>query len=187
MSRWVWRAVLLGAVAVLLSTLFTGPLAIRSGSVTGSPAATGRAAPCLPGRAVAVMASPHIGAAQLAAVRYNSVPPTSGPHFSFTIAPGIYPEPVSAGLFVHALEHGHVAMLYAPASAPGTVAELRRLAKRYPRDVVVAPYPPLPAGVALTAWGRLDMQDRYDAGRAEAFVVALRGRYVHGWTRSDPC
>ena len=184
--RWAWRA---GAVALVTAAIvgsLSGPWRFLVGSVTGSPA-TSRPAPCLPGSAVPVMDSPHVSAAELAAVRYNSVPPTSGPHFGFTPAPGIYAGPLSEGLTVHAMEHGHVVIQYAPDTAPDTVRRLQRLAKHYGRDVILAPYPQLGHGIALTAWGRIDLLDSYDEGRAATFVEALRGRYVHGWTRPDGC
>ncbi len=184
--RWAWRlgAAALGTAAVV--SALNGPWNFLVGTVTGSRPVS-QAAPCLPGAAVPILDSPHVSAAQLPAVRYNSVPPTSGPHFGFTIAPGIYPRPLSTGLTVHAMEHGHIVIQYAPGTDPTTVGQLRRLAKRYPRDVVLAPYPGLGTGIALTAWGRIDLLDRYDEARATRFIEALRDRYVHGWTSPDPC
>jgi hypothetical protein len=133
------------------------------------------------------MDSPHISPAEADAVVYQTLPPTSGPHFTFTIAPGVYETPIPDGLAVHALEHGHIVIRYAPATADGDVAELGRLAKRYGADVVLAPYPRLGHGIALTAWGRIDRLDRYDEHRIAAFVEQLRGRYHHGWTVDDTC
>lgn len=182
-ERWVWRICTGGLAAAMVAALLAGPWNFLVGSVTGS-AATTRDAPCLPGRAVPIMDSPHLSPRELASVRYNSLPPTSGPHFAFTPATGIYTEPVSEGLTVHAMEHGHIVIQYAPGTA---VEDLRRFAKRYGRDVVLAPYPKLDAGIALTAWGRIDLLDRYDESRATSFVERLRNRYVHGWTNPTDC
>jgi hypothetical protein len=184
--RWAWRAgvAALGTAAVISS--LSGPWQFLVGSVTGSPA-TSQPAACLPGTAVPVLDSPHVSAAELASARYNSVPPTSGPHFGFTIAPGSYPGPLSAGLTVHAMEHGHVIIQYAPGTGPDPVRQLERLAKRYGRDVILAPYPGLASGIALTAWGRIDRIEQYDEARATRFIESLRNRYVHGWTRPDGC
>jgi hypothetical protein len=175
-----------GIAAIVVAVLLTGTWNFLLGSVTGSTATT-RPAPCLPGREVPVLDSPHIPPAKLASVRYNSIPPTSGPHFAFTLAPGIYTEPVSEGLSVHAMEHGHVVIQYAPGTPRPTVQRLQRLAKRYGRDVILAPYPKLNSGIALTAWGRIDLLDRYDESRTTSFIERLRNRYVHGWTRTIDC
>ena len=133
------------------------------------------------------MDSPHISPAAAGSVPYNSLPPTSGPHYPFTVATGIHTEPVAEGLTVHAMEHGHVVVQYAPTTPRNTVERLERLAKRYGKDVLLAPYPPLPHGVALTAWGRIEVLDELDEDRVVRFVEQLRGRYQHDWTREDDC
>lgn len=150
--RWPWRLAFMAGVAVLAALLVTGPYRLVFGAVAGSTAAR-RPAPCLPGRAVDVLDSPHVSPAQAASVRYDSLPPTSGPHYAFTVATGVYTSPVADGLTVHALEHGHVAIQYAPATPQDEVAALTRIARRYGADVVLAPYPELRHGIALTAWG----------------------------------
>jgi hypothetical protein len=183
--RWAWRAGAVGLVLAAVVGLFAGPWSFLLGSVVGSPAAS-RSEPCLPGREVPIMESPHIAERELASVRYNSLPPTSGPHFAFTAATGIYSEPVSEGLTVHAMEHGHVVIQYASVS-PDTVERLERFAKRYGKDVILAPHPKLGGGIALTAWGRIELLDTYDEDRMGDFVERLRDRYVHGWTRPEQC
>jgi hypothetical protein len=184
--RWLWRGTSLAAAAMMLALLATGPYQFVFGSVAGSTAAR-RDSPCLPGRAIEILDSPHISPAQAPSVRYDSLPPTSGPHYAFTIATGIYTRPIPDGLTVHALEHGHVAIQYAPGTAQDEINALTRIARRYGADVLLAPYPKLKAGIALTAWGRLDLLDHDDQRRIESFVERLRGRYVHGWARPDDC
>ncbi|MFS8521509.1 MAG: DUF3105 domain-containing protein, partial [Micromonosporaceae bacterium] len=185
--RLAWWAVVAALVLGVLAVLAAGPYRFLIGNATGSTAEPPRDAPCLPGEAVAIMDSPHISEAEADSVRYNSLPPTSGPHYAFTIATGVYDEPIDEGLTVHAMEHGHVVIQYAPTTAEREVADLRRLARRYGADVILAPYPPLTDGIALTAWGRLELLDTYDEERIVAFVEALRGRYRHGWTSDDDC
>jgi hypothetical protein len=185
-ARWAWRAVTLVVVAAVVTGLVLGPYrTLLVGSVAGSRAED-RPAPCLPGRAVDTMDSPHITQAQAASVRYNSDPPTSGPHFAFVAAPGRYGSPVQDGLTVHALEHGHVAIQYDPRTPTSAVGALTDIARRYPADVLLAPRPGL-TGIALTAWGRVDLLPSVDEHRIVAFIDALRGRYDHGWARTDPC
>jgi hypothetical protein len=177
-----WWALLLS----LSLTLVIGALAQNwgfiAGTLFGSPAEfTSRDDPDLPGVAVPVLDSPHIAVGEADGVRYNSVPPTSGPHFQTPPAPGIYDEPLADALTIHALEHGHVAIQYAPGTDAATVAALRKLGAEYPGQVIVAPYPRLDHGIALTAWGRLDRFDQFDKDRIVRFIVALSGRYDHGW------
>lgn len=184
-QRWLWRigAAVMAAAAV---TATIGPSGFLLGSVTGS-AATTRHASCLPGQEVPIMDSPHVSAAETAATRYNSTPPTSGPHFAFTVATGVYSDPVAEGLTVHAMEHGHIVIQYAPGTPRETVHRLTRLAKRYGKDVVLAPYPAINHGIALTAWGRIELMEQYNEHQATVFIERLRNRYVHGWTRADDC
>jgi Protein of unknown function (DUF3105) len=184
--RWLWRSGLLLAVAGIATLLALGPYNFSSATITGSKA-TQRNSPCLPGTAVPILDSPHISPARATSVHYDSVPPTSGPHFAATIATGVYPNPIPEGLTVHAMEHGHIVIQYAPNLPPDQVTALNLIARRYGADVVLAPYSKLTSGIALTAWGRIEQLDHYDEGQAVTFIEGLRGRYVHGWTYADDC
>jgi hypothetical protein len=190
-GRVAWRQRLLWG---LLALALTVPLGVATGyqwlpvlraQVAGSRAAgpLPTSTVALPGTEVPTLPSPHIARLGAPHAGYNSVPPTSGPHLAWTIAPGVYQESVPDELAVHALEHGHIVVRYAPSTAPDQVGLLARVARRYPRDVVLAPYPQLDSGVALTAWGRLDRLSTVDEARVDAFVNLLRGRYNHGWVR----
>jgi hypothetical protein len=187
-GRWMWRAAAAVLLLAMVATAFYSwhqYYVLRT--VAGSPGGDFREAPCLPGEPVEIMDSPHISEAEAEAVRYNSLPPTSGPHFPFTVSPGIYSRPVPEGLTVHAMEHGKVIIQYAHTTSDDDVAQLGRLARRYGADVVLAPYPPLTDGIALTAWGRLEVLESYDEGRIVSFIEALRGRYHHGWQVDEDC
>ncbi|NUP24789.1 MAG: DUF3105 domain-containing protein [Streptomyces sp.] len=185
-EKWLWRSATLAAFAGVIVTLAVGPYQLIFGSIAGSAAGT-RYAPCLPGEEVAILDSPHIPEAQGPSVRYNSRPPTSGPHFAFTVSPGIYDEQIRPGLFVHAMEHGHVVIHYSPTLGAAEIDKLAVIARRYGEDVVLTPGSDLPSAVALTAWGRIDTMDRLDEARITDFIERLRGRYNHGWTRPADC
>jgi uncharacterized protein DUF3105 len=184
--RWLWRTALLAAIAGGLALVGSGPYQTIFGSVVGSTAVQ-RDAPCLPGTPVGILDSPHISPARASLVRYDSVPPTSGPHFAVTVATGIYPNPIPEGLTVHAMEHGHIVIQYAPDLPAAQVQALTRIARRLGADVVLAPYPKLRAGIALTAWGRIELLGHMDGSRVTTFVEGLRGRYDHGWTHATDC
>jgi Protein of unknown function (DUF3105) len=139
----------------------------------------------LPGQEVPTLSSPHIPYIGASHEPYNTVPPTSGPHVPFTVAPGVYREAIPEELQVHALEHGHVLVQYAPDTPSDEVRALEDVARRYPRQVVVAPYAKLPRGLALTAWGRIGLLDDVDRDQIDAFVEAFAGRYNHGWRTGE--
>ncbi len=112
---------------------------------------------------------------------YRTVPPTSGSHSARVFAPGVYRDPVPEELQIHVLEHGHVLLQYAPGTPAADIAALERIGRRHPRDVVVAPYPKLEAGVALTGWQRLQRLPGLDEGAIKDFITKVARRYDHSW------
>jgi hypothetical protein len=179
--RIAWWAVI--AVAGLLVFAETNlSWATFAGSRTPTPPPFNAVA--LPGREVPMLPSYHIPYIGMPHIPYNSVPPTSGPHVPWVIMTGIYTEPIANELLVHALEHGHINILYSPATPAAQVAVLRSIALRFPRDVVLAPYPELRSGIALTAWGRIENLHSANREVIVTFIVDLRGRYTHGWSKS---
>jgi hypothetical protein len=184
--RWAWRtaAVTLGLAA--LGLLLMGPYRQFLVASAAGSSAEDRPAPCLPGQTRPLLDSPHVSQAEAAQTRYNSDPPTSGPHYAFVTPTSIYSTPLADGLTIHALEHGHIVIQYSTSSPPSTVALLNSVARHYPADVILAPRPGL-EGRALTAWGRIARLAEFDEDQIIAFVEALRGRYNHGWTRPDDC
>ncbi len=109
---------------------------------------------------------------------YRTVPPTSGAHSLRVLATGVYREPLPEEAQVQVLAHGHVLVQYAPGS---DVPALERIARGHPRKVVIAPYPVLGQGIALTGWQRMQLLDEADPVAIEAFIAAVAGRYRHGW------
>jgi hypothetical protein len=175
-------------VRLLLVALAAGMIAMATVGSGGAPQAAGTAS----GRDVPIMPSPHIHLGE-AHRPYNSLPPTSGPHYPDTVGTGVYREELPEEIQVHALEHGHVLIQYAPQLAAPAVRELERLGRRYLREVIVAPYRKLAPHarrgqpIALTAWARIDRLATVDAGRIAGFVRAFSGRYNHGsWHGGEP-
>lgn len=186
LTRLLWRSGTALALCGLLGYVVVYAWPGLAGNAVGSTAAQ-RPDPCLPGQAVPLLDSPHVSQTEAARIEYNSLPPTSGPHFSFAPALGVYDEPVADGLTVHALEHGHIAILYAADTPEESIETLRGISADYPRDVLLAPNPDLREGVAVTAWGRLDTMNVVDEDRIRDFVTELRGRYNHGWVGPPRC
>src|SRR5437764_856952 len=95
-----------------------------------------------PGQYVTSMGNRHVAPAEVGLTKYNSDPPTSGPHVPQIANWGIHNEPIPKEFLVHNLEDGGVAMQYNCAAAePGCkdlVDKLARLALRYDH-IVLAP------------------------------------------------
>ena len=90
---------------------------------------------------------------------YNSIPPTSGPHWPSPIRCGIYDSEVPDELLVHNLEHGNVVISYNLPDLQQT-QRLKEVVARLAgldRWGIVRPYSKIPPGtVAMTAWGVVD-------------------------------
>jgi len=84
--------------------------------------------------------------------KWNTDPPTSGPHYGQTVIYGAYSEPPQVGRLLHNLEHGAAYILYGDGVSAGTVQQLRAFYEKHARGTILAPYPRLGNQVALGAW-----------------------------------
>lgn len=119
----------------------------------------------------------HVTQQEVAAFKYNSNPPTSGPHLSTWVAPGIYDTPQSEGELIHSLEHGYVIISYNCNAINETdackvlIEQLKELARRKKLfKLIVVPRSHLTTAIALTAWDHIDTFDEFDAKRIERFI-----------------
>lgn len=128
------------------------------------------------GETFAILPANHIAANTT--YEYNSVPPTSGPHWDAPAPWGVYAIPVPNERQVHNLEHGGIVIQYKTDDAT-LISQLEQFAKKqvsYPCYLIVAPYPTMPYTIAVTAWGVRDTMDAYDEGKLQAFADAYRNR-----------
>ena len=114
-------------------------------------------------------------------VAYNSVPPTSGDHWSVAQRCGFFNDPVPDERIVHNLEHSNIVVSY---NLPNE-ADVQALENVYNNldenwrnlFTVVRPYDKLAAGqVGLSAWGVLDVMDGVDEERIVRFFDHYVGR-----------
>jgi hypothetical protein len=84
--------------------------------------------------------------------KWNTSPPTSGPHYAVPVLWGAYTAPVNLGQIVHNLEHGGVYILYGPRVPAATVAQLRTFYDGHRNATVMAPLPSLGDKIALGVW-----------------------------------
>lgn len=157
-------ALLIGVLAAVAATASAGPVA-AAGPCTVS------VYPGLPPK--------HLTSLD-AKPRYNSFPPTSGPHYYLPAKWNIYTFAIPQIALVHNLEHGGVVVQYGKAVPKPTVAQIRAWYLRDSTGLVVAPLPRLGAEIALTAWNA----PPYKQGVAQAKQDAGKG-YLARCTRFD--
>jgi hypothetical protein len=134
----------------------------------------------------------HIEFGSPAPIAYNSVPPTSGPHYGNLAAWNIYDQPQRYELLVHNMEDGGVIVYYqCPDGCPETVEQLKTIVEPYlraGRHVVMAPNDPtwtiggsqplhqdMGAKIALTAWTRILKMDEVDEAAIRSFIDRYEG------------
>lgn len=117
----------------------------------------------------------HIGEG-VAFPSYNSMPPTSGPHWGVPAGWGIVKEPIPNERQVHSLEHGGVIIQYNTDDSK-VIQELEALAQDitgFPACIVVAPYPDMEEPISITAWGVLLTMETFDRDAIREFVRFYR-------------
>jgi hypothetical protein len=128
-----------------------------------------------PGDYFPSLGNEHIETPESPHVRYNTDPPTSGPHLPYIAPWGVHTRPIPKELQVHNLEDGGVVVNYKPECEASVLEPLKTIVGRYKDRVVLAPYPGLDRCVALTAWTRIDKFDQVDEYRVVRFIEAYRG------------
>jgi uncharacterized protein DUF3105 len=84
--------------------------------------------------------------------KWNTNPPTSGPHYAQWVRWGAYTSPVNLAQVVHNLEHGGIYILYGEDVPQSTVSQLTDFYYDHQNGTVLAPYPELGDKIALGAW-----------------------------------
>ncbi len=121
------------------------------------------------------MGNTHIQASQAGTIKYNSNPPTSGPHFSSLAPAGWHDQPVQIEYVVHNLEDGYIAIHYRPDLPAQQKQQLQSLVQEYGDKILAVPSSSIQSPIALTAWTRLDTLGGFDEQRIRIFVKAYRG------------
>ena len=106
-------------------------------------------------------------------VEYPQTPPVGGDHAPVWQNCGVYPQPITTGLGVHAMEHGAVWITYRADLPAAEVAKLTAAASGQPY-VLVSPWADeLPAPVVASAWGRQLRLESASDPRLTQFVRAF--------------
>jgi hypothetical protein len=123
--------------------------------------------------------------------RWNTDPPTTGPHYGIAAVFGIYEEELEVARVVHNLEHGGIYVLYGNEVPEETVDQLRSFYDEHKPGTIMAPLDRLGDEFALGAWvvdgdtenGFLAKCKTFDEGAVSSFFDTLQFR---GPERFDP-
>lgn len=176
--------VALGGAAVVAVIVVALALALGGGGTDARAAL--EAAGCTLTEKPALVGTHSVPTPEGTSDRWETDPPTSGPHYPSPAIYGIYDEPVNQAQIVHNLEHGAVAVQYGDQVPAATVEQLKAFTQAHPRGTILAPYPKLGAQIALGAWvvpnpedaadgtGYLATCDAFDDAAFEAFLDAYQ-------------
>ena len=106
-----------------------------------------------PGQAIPIQSRNHISE-NAPNPKYNSNPPTSGPHAS-PVKGGFYSGELRDRNVVHNLEHGFVWITYKNVDDK-TLTKLEQIAKQFSGSVVISKREANDSPIALASWGRLE-------------------------------
>jgi hypothetical protein len=123
--------------------------------------------------------------------KWNTDPPTTGPHYGVAAIFGIYEDELEIARVVHNLEHGGIYILYGDEVPEETVDRLRDFYDSHQTGTVMAPLNRLGDEFAVGAWvvdgdtdnGFLAKCKEFDEGALSSFFDSLQFR---GPERFDP-
>ena len=145
------RLILLTVAAVAGLAVLAGAVALIAMAASGPSAAdaleeAGCTLEAQPGQEARHITEPD------AKFKYNTDPPTSGPHHPSQPPFDFYTEPVEQYRLLHNLEHGGVVIQYGEDVPEETVNALREWWLEDPAGILVAPYAKLGDQISLAAW-----------------------------------
>jgi Protein of unknown function (DUF3105) len=113
--------------------------------------------------------------------QYNSVPPTSGPHYAQPLGPidpGYYSVAQIPEKVVHNLEHGNIVIWYNPNAPEQVTSDIRAAVNEVPGYTVAVPYNNLKPGydVAITAWAQLQFCKQISKQVVDDFRTKYQGK-----------
>jgi hypothetical protein len=164
-------AIALAVVAVVVFLILRDRVA-SDAPVGGSAAAAG----CAPIETHPIEGRDHVDPGT--AVDYETIPPTSGPHYPTPADPGFYSAPVPEPTLVHNLEHGQIVIWYRPEAPAETREQIERLVEQEPVATLAAPYDnlPEPYDLALGAWGASQVCEGVSQEVVDGFRARFQGR-----------
>ena len=107
-------------------------------------------------------------------VNYDTTPPVAGAHRGTQPVCGIFGEQIEDELYVHALEHGAVSILYQPTLDLAAIEQIESIARDYDSHVLTMPYEGMEPLIAVSSWAeRMDLQEM-DASAIRTYIDEFR-------------
>jgi len=147
--------IIAGAAGLLLVCAGLGYVLFGGGSSSASSDGTSalEAAGCNVQTVKALKSNDHsIMVANGTSKKWNTSPPTSGPHYSGQAIWGSYAEPLQQAQVVHNLEHGGIYIQYGKDVPQATIDELKGFYDGHQNGTLLAPLPSLGSKIALGVW-----------------------------------
>lgn len=178
----------LAASGLVALVVVVGVLALAAGGGGGSssdPRAALNAAGCTYKVVPAVKSGIHINNLN-AHPKWNTFPPSNGPHYPVPAVWGFYTQPVALMQAVHNLEHGGIEIEWGSKVPRATISKIEDFYNESPNAMLAFPLPKLGNKIALVAWtekaeevrgqGRVAECTRFDEKAFKAFRDAFRGK-----------
>ena len=136
------------------------------------------------GEEIPIMSSSHIPVDSDPG-KYNSDPPTSGPHYPEEAQAGFYDTNIyqyPAAYLVHNLEHGYIIFWYNcglldEAACTNLKSQIKSVMNEFNNvKVITYPWDSIDVPVMMTSWGRLLKMETFDAAQARAFYKSNLSR-----------
>lgn len=184
-NKRVWIAV---GAAVLVLAAIGGGIALAMGGGDDGPSA-GAIGDACDVQTFPALAQEHVPPAKLPKdFKYNSYPPSSGPHYPDPLIFGEYSTALEQNRLLHNLEHGGVGIQYGSNVSEETIAALTAWYRSDPRGLVLAPLPQDPRAskyaddIVLTAWvaTREDPNDPAEEPSKQTGVLATCSKFDSG-------
>lgn len=103
--------------------------------------------------------------------KWNTDPPTSGPHNDQPAVYGFYEEPVPLAQTIHNLEHGAIVVHFGDKVPEAEIERLRAWYTDDPNGIVVARLDKLGNRIALSAWTTDEALTGDEAGSGEGYLA----------------
>jgi hypothetical protein len=144
---------IVGAAGLVIIVAALGYALLGGGSSTSSDAPKLLAAAGCTVTTVKALPGDHsVATPEGTSDKWNTSPPTNGPHYQVPALWGAYTEPLLAAQVVHNLEHGGIFIQYGKDVPQATIDQLKGFYDSHQNGTLLAPLPSLGSKVALGVW-----------------------------------
>ncbi len=117
--------------------------------------------------------------------KYNSNPPTSGPHYADPAKKGIYKKELPDEQLVHNLEHGYIWISYKPDTNQEIIKQLENF-YGFGQKIIVEPRKENNKLIAIAAWGWLDTFDPVSSDSLSDIELKRIGDFIDQYINNGP-